>query len=116
MEPNGHMTTEQVGRRIVAARAIAGIGSVDRLAYLIGRDGFGARTLRKVESGEREASEEELLWIATACGLPFEFFTQPFERMMSEPADEILHRIEHALAGLAWLSRPNGSIHQLASQ
>lgn len=69
-----------VTRRIKAARALAGFDSRAALAAKLDA-GLGAKTLQKIESGERPVVQRELREIAEACGLPYEFFTVDFAQL-----------------------------------
>lgn len=64
-------------RRIKAAMELAGYESADALAEAIGEYGLGASTLRKFLREERRPRRLELQTIATACHVPYEFFTAP---------------------------------------
>lgn len=69
------------GRRIRAAMELAGIDSFGELARRIDHDGLGERTLRKIaddNDATRSAQRLDLVAIADACGLPYEFFTIDF--------------------------------------
>lgn len=91
--------TIDVSRRIRAAREIAGFRSVEALAEVISQAGFGVKTLRAMERGDRVARPMELREIAGACGLPYAFFTMPFEVLDAVAADlpeqELLAREGH---------------------
>ena len=60
--------------RIRAARAYAGL-TQPALARHLEQD---AQTVKRTEAGRRQPKEPELLAIAKACGLPYEFFTIDF--------------------------------------
>jgi len=54
---------------------LAGL-TVEKLAERLPKDArLGAKTLGKIERGERTVGEHEVQLIAKACGLPYEFFT-----------------------------------------
>jgi transcriptional regulator with XRE-family HTH domain len=72
---NSVLGTEEIGRRVRAARAYAGL-TIGALADSLG---MGARTIKRIECGERDARRYELIGIAEACGLPREFFELDFD-------------------------------------
>jgi transcriptional regulator with XRE-family HTH domain len=72
------------GWRVRAARALRN-ASLDELAERIGEAGLGARTLRKIEGGDREVRAMELRTIAAALDLPYEFFTADFWDLTGQP-------------------------------
>lgn len=88
-----HMDAEQTRRRIKAARALAGL-SVRELAERLDDPGYGERTLRKIESGERPVRQLELREIARVCGLPYEFFTGDFAQLAKTKDGDDLKRLE----------------------
>jgi hypothetical protein len=69
-----------VTRRVKAARQLAGFSSAAKLAAETGK-GLADKTLRKIESGEKDPEPWELDRIARACGLPYEFFTIDFSTL-----------------------------------
>lgn len=69
-----------IGRRIRAAMAFAGISGFGELASLIDQRGLRERTLRKLaddNDASRDVQRRDILAIADATGLPYEFFTLP---------------------------------------
>lgn len=97
------MTSQQTQRRIRAARALAGFDSVDDLAAHVD---MGATTLRKMERGERPVRPRELREIAEACGLPYEFFTEDFERLGAGPAEGVEDRLSALEEAVSLLADP----------
>ncbi len=72
MDPS--TSPEETARRVRAARALAGIRSVEALAERIDSRGLSAHTLRDIEQGHRAAAPHEIAAIAQACGLPQRWF------------------------------------------
>lgn len=70
----GQDDPSEVGRRVRAARAYADDMSQPELGEALG----SASTIKRIEAGKRIAQPHELEKIATACGLPVEFFTIDF--------------------------------------
>lgn len=84
---------------------------------------MGERTLRKLESGESELRPKEMREIASACGLPYEWFSVDFSRLpeiagdlqtlearMDELSEELrgrMQRLEEEVSG-ALLRRAAG--------
>lgn len=64
------MNAEEVGKRVRAGRAYAGISQRD----LCEEVGISPPTLTRIESGEREPRKWELMAIAHVCGLPMTWF------------------------------------------
>lgn len=92
------LDSDQMARRIKAARALAGISSTDALARRMGVQGLSGETLRKIESGNRNVRPHELREIARACELPYAFFQVDFdvlEAFGGEPdlEDRIVDRV-----------------------
>jgi transcriptional regulator with XRE-family HTH domain len=95
-------TAGETARRVRAARAYAGL-SVQHVATKIG---VGAKTVKRIESGERLPRQYELWAIAETCGVPRDFF----EASLPAPyylgvatnvsLEERLTRIEAALSAL----------------
>lgn len=73
------MNEPSMGRRLRAARALAGVG-VDGLARLLDTNGLSVRTLRKIENGERPLRPMERREIARVLGIADEFFEADFRR------------------------------------
>jgi uncharacterized protein YdcH (DUF465 family) len=94
--------SEQTARRVKAARALAGIDSVEALAERINQRGLGLKVLRQIEQGRRHAEPRELAAIAEACGIAREFFGLDFQPDANDkPATETLRRLENAESQLA---------------
>jgi transcriptional regulator with XRE-family HTH domain len=100
--PDG--TQIETARRVRAARAYAGM-SVSELAE---RVGLGLQTIKRIESGKRNARPFEVWAIAEACELPREFFDLDFQdlcraaaaqRDMLARIDYRLDKLERALGG-----------------
>ncbi len=72
------MDSVELGRRIRAARAYAGL-SVRALAEKVSDDGISARTLRHLEQGEHLATTEQLEAVSQACGVPAAWFELDWE-------------------------------------
>lgn len=78
------VSDDELRRRVKAARAYAGYDSTKDLAAAIGPHGkLGDRTLRTLEGAgaPRRFSDQHLVLIARACGLPLEFFEVDFARL-----------------------------------
>lgn len=73
----------EVGKRIKAARAYAGISSQETLGELLG--GVSQSMIQRLESGDRGLKPYEqrtlLVGIADVCGLPAAWFTADFSRL-----------------------------------
>jgi hypothetical protein len=65
-------------RRLRAARALAGLKSVQELARIIDQKGLSARTLADMEAGKRPIQPRDCREIARACDLPAAFFSSDF--------------------------------------
>jgi transcriptional regulator with XRE-family HTH domain len=66
---------EELRRRLRAARALRDL-TVEKLAERIPAERrLGVRTLRKLESGERELTADLCRQLATYIGVPYEWFT-----------------------------------------
>lgn len=65
------MDAKEVGKRVRAGRAYAGISQKD----LCEEVGISPPTLTRIEAGEREPRKWELIAIAQTCGLPMTWFT-----------------------------------------
>jgi hypothetical protein len=87
---------DDLARRIKAARALGGFGSVAALVEAIGEPGLGVRTLGKIEAGEREPRPWQLALIARECGVSEAFFSADLATLAETPAplDERLASIE----------------------
>ncbi|HZW09012.1 MAG TPA: helix-turn-helix transcriptional regulator [Phycisphaerales bacterium] len=85
-----------LGRRVAAARLLAGHRSQEALAQAVARPGMSARTIRNVESGRRGLAEHEREWIARACGLDPLFFELDLSRL-SAPARPDAQLLAHEL-------------------
>lgn len=87
-------SNREQGRRVKAARALAGL-TIEQLAERLTEEGrLGARTLRKIEAGDRPVRAMELREIARACDVPYGFFTTDFDVLdtieRSWPPQELL--------------------------
>jgi transcriptional regulator with XRE-family HTH domain len=91
--PTGTQT--EIARRVRAARAYAGLS----VAELANRVGLGLQTIKRIESGKRNARPFEVWAIAEACELPREFFDLDFQELCSAVAAqrEMLARIDGRL-------------------
>lgn len=71
------------GRRIKAARILAGLNSPEALAAEISEAGLSGKTLRNIEApgNPKTARDRDLHAIARACDLPYEWFTVDFARL-----------------------------------
>jgi transcriptional regulator with XRE-family HTH domain len=83
---------ESVGRRLIAARQMAGI-TREELAALIATPKLGYQTIGKIERGERRLERHEAPLFARALDVPVEFFYE-------DVSDSQLDRIERHLADL----------------
>lgn len=54
---------------------LGGYSSPAKLAAEIGREKFGARTIRSIEEGTRPLEDYEAEWVAEACGIDAAFLT-----------------------------------------
>lgn len=72
-----------VGKRLAAARAYAGITSQAKLGELLG--GMSQSTIQRIERGERNLKPYEmrtlLKSVADLCELPVEWFTADWQRL-----------------------------------
>lgn len=90
-----------LGRRLRAARELAGLRSVEALAKVLDEPGLGVSTLRAIEQGTREARNMELRAIAEACGVPYDFFTTDVadlaghNRALDVKLDTVTERLAH---------------------
>lgn len=87
----------EAGRRIRAARILAGIKSVPDLEEKIAGRGFKRTRLYALEQGHGELQRPVAVVIAAACALPVEFFEVDFQRlpelvMTPEEAERRLQR------------------------
>lgn len=71
------MESVDIGRRMRAARALAGFEHIADLAKAIGEEGLSAATLGDIERGERPWRLRELRAIAVACQVPLGFLRDP---------------------------------------
>lgn len=76
----------EVGRRVRAVRAYSGM----RAENFADAAGLTYRTLRKVESGERLATREQLQAFSAAAGLRVEFFDVDFDALEHDAAVALL--------------------------
>lgn len=93
------------GRRIKAAMRLAGIESFEELAAKIDKRNYGSRTLRKYADDndlENVAHRGQLVVIAEACELPYEFFTADYSTLARESAIDaaIEDRLERIVSEL----------------
>jgi transcriptional regulator with XRE-family HTH domain len=91
--PDG--TQIETARRVRAARAYAGM-SVSELAE---RVGLGLQTIKRIESGKRNARPFEVWAIAEGCDLPRAFFDLDFVELcnVAVAQQEMLARIDGRL-------------------
>jgi hypothetical protein len=84
------VTTEDtpidVGRRMRAARVLAGYDTPRALADAIGERGFGEGVIRSIERGVRPLEPSEALAVAAACGLDPNFFYAPLSALAGRGA------------------------------
>ena len=85
---SGSITTMQfsLGRRIRAARQLAGFSNTKALAAAIARSGLakrglGTTSLYDMERDQATPDFGNLTVIADVCGLPVDFFTVDFSRL-----------------------------------
>jgi transcriptional regulator with XRE-family HTH domain len=72
---SGRMVSgQELGRRLRAARELAGLHSAEELGKVINERGLSGRTIRNIEAGIRTAQRRDLRAIAEACGLPMAWF------------------------------------------
>lgn len=71
------MTRLEQGRRVRAARVLAGFDTVEELSFVLNVAGLGTKTLRKVERGERQLRSMEAWALARVCGVRLSFFSAP---------------------------------------
>lgn len=89
------MAPDEIRLRVKAARALRGL-SVAQLADRIDQAGLGRSTLEDLESrkAKRPFRPMEIQAIATACDLPYAFFTVDFARLSALDEDnDIAHRM-----------------------
>ena len=79
------VSSEDLPRRLRAARALAGYSTVEALARALDEPGLGARTLRAIEQSKRDPAPRDLRVIADACGVSIEFLTGP-DDLVRHPA------------------------------
>lgn len=91
---------EDTARRVRAARALAGLDSVQALAEAIDQRGLSTKTLRAIEQGRRIAEPRELTAIAEACGLAPGFFRMDLRVDSGEGGLNRLETAERQLASL----------------
>lgn len=94
--PNGTQT--EIARRVRAARAYAGLSVAD----LAERVGLGLQTIKRIESGKRNARPFEVWAIAEACELPRAFFDLDFQDLCQAASghQDMLARIDGRLEKL----------------
>jgi transcriptional regulator with XRE-family HTH domain len=88
----------ELARRVRAARAYAGLSVAD----LADRVGLGLQTIKRIESGKRNARPFEVWAIAEACELPREFFDLDFQELCKAVAaqENMLGKIDCRLDNL----------------
>lgn len=89
-----------VGRRIKAARHLAGYTEVTKLAAALKANGvtkLGATKLRRMERDQDVSDVRDLQAIAEVCGVPLEWFSADFERL-SEISEDPKRVIAQATA------------------
>jgi hypothetical protein len=94
------MDGNDTARRVRAARALAGLDSVQALAAAINQRGLSTKTLRAIEQGRRIAEPRELTAIAEACGLTPGFFRMDLQADAREGGRARLETAERQLASL----------------
>jgi hypothetical protein len=94
------MDGNDTARRVRAARALAGLDSVQALAAAINQRGLSTKTLRAIEQGRRIAEPRELTAIAEACGLTPGFFRMDLQADAREGGRTRLETAERQLASL----------------
>ncbi len=94
------MANMDVGRRIRAARELAGLRSVEALADRIDQRGFSDKTLYPWEQGKKIPTDEQLAVIARACGVPLSFFTVDFQEALGGEHGTELAALADRLAAL----------------
>lgn len=107
----------EVGRRIKAARAYAGLTSQQELAKKIASLGYSRGYKRDVIAGwevggyKHALGRDKLRTIAEACDLPYEFFTADFSRLgeISSPGAQVEQELEEAAAPSPRRAGSNGS-------
>lgn len=93
-------------RRLRAARVLAGVETREELAERVNLAKLGAKTIGKIERGERALEEHEIPPIADALGIPVSFFTDGPGASDARKAFQQLDRIETAVAEFqAWAER-----------
>lgn len=91
------------GRRLAAARVLAGMDTREQLARAINIPGLGAANLGNIERGERTLRDHEIPPIAEALGIDPAFFRIDFANLTpAEPENlaPMLTEIAERLAGL----------------
>lgn len=81
---------QEIGRRMRAARAYAGFTRQQHLADKIRDEGFGKDAIANWETGNytRPLPKNTLAAVATACGLPVQFFYMDFGALSLLDEDE----------------------------
>lgn len=72
---------EESGRRIKAARILAGLRNKEALAAHLNQPNMGATKIGQMEAGSKPLHDYERDFIADKLGLPRSFFTAPLERL-----------------------------------
>lgn len=87
-----------VGRRIAAARELAGYTSVEKFAKHLAAEGFSASTLRNYESGRDTPAEGKVRQFARLVGLPYAFFTIDYAVLETDVDDARTTSLEQRVA------------------
>lgn len=73
---------------------LGGFSSPAKLAAAIGREKFGARTIRSIEEGARSLEDFEAEWVASACEIDTRFFTVDLEQLPGADAPSVTRAAE----------------------
>jgi transcriptional regulator with XRE-family HTH domain len=101
-------SVDRLGRRVAAVRALGGF--VYRADLAVAIDGaLSAESIKDIESGRRlRTSPAELDVIATACGVPVEFFAFDIDSLTQASVVERLEAVEGKLAAVLVELRRDG--------
>lgn len=90
------MTAEELGRRMAAARAYAGVTQTEMGKHLQ----LSTSTLRRIESGEQRATLDLCKVVAERCGLPLAFFEVDLSRLTELSAPAVTVKVTELEAAL----------------
>lgn len=103
------MAAHTTGRRLRAARTLAGYDNISEFADALNYPRLGERTLRKIEAGDRGLEDHEIIAISVLCDLSPEWFTADLTRIA-----QVDERIEAALTLQELLPQLEGVVRALS--